>query len=304
MTLTMRRLAAALLATSALTGCAATSEAMVEAMAARPSVNALTPEGRALAALPAGARPLSVAIYRFQDLTGQRKPAANVAELSTAVTQGAHTMLIDAALRAGGGTWFQVVERAGMENLLQERQIIRQQRAAFEGVTNNGNLPPLVFAGALLEGGVIGYDTNVLTGGIGARLLGIGGFTEYRADQVEVSLRLSSVQTGEVMSSVTASKTVFSTKLQGNVFRYVAFDQILEGDVGFTVNEPTNVAVRAAIDAALKELIIDAVERGLMGFADPEAGAAAVERHRSGGRPADAAAEEMVRDLPVLPAEV
>ncbi len=34
------------------------------------------------------------------------------------------------------------------------------------------NLPSLLFAGLILDGGIIGYDCNTVTGGLGARYLG------------------------------------------------------------------------------------------------------------------------------------
>ena len=46
---------------------------------------------------------ISVAVYSFSDKTGQRKPSANIAQLSTAVTQGADAFLIKALQDVGRG---------------------------------------------------------------------------------------------------------------------------------------------------------------------------------------------------------
>ena len=43
---------------------------------------------------PPEGRKVSVAVYQFVDKTGQRKSQANVANFSTAVTQGAEVFLI------------------------------------------------------------------------------------------------------------------------------------------------------------------------------------------------------------------
>ena len=59
---------------------------------------------------PAEQMPI-VAVYNFKDLTGQRKRRDNLADFSTAVTQGATELLIDALKTAGRGKWFRVVER-------------------------------------------------------------------------------------------------------------------------------------------------------------------------------------------------
>ena len=128
-----------------------------------------------------------IAVYSFKDMTGQRKPGDGVALISMAVTQGAHVWLLQSLKRAGAGKWFMVVERIGLENLLKERQIIRQTRQTHG---DKDKLKPLLFAGVLIEGGIVGYDTNTMTGGIGARLLGIGAQDEYREDSVSIGIRL------------------------------------------------------------------------------------------------------------------
>ena len=62
---------------------------------------------------PASERPV-VAVYSFKDLTGQRKSRDNLADFSTAVTQGGEAFVIDALKTAGKGKWFRVVERNQM----------------------------------------------------------------------------------------------------------------------------------------------------------------------------------------------
>jgi curli production assembly/transport component CsgG len=53
---------------------------------------------------PAAGKTLSVAVYSFQDKTGQRRPQANVASLSMAVTQGAESFLIQALQSVAGAS--------------------------------------------------------------------------------------------------------------------------------------------------------------------------------------------------------
>jgi curli production assembly/transport component CsgG len=127
---------------------------------------------------------MTIAVYNFLDKTGQRKPADNIANLSSAVTQGSEVWVIKALAEIGNETWFEPVERIGMDNLIKERQLIRNTREVYEKELPNGprSLKPMVFAGLILEGGIIGYDSNVAVGGAGARYLGIGIQTEYRVD--------------------------------------------------------------------------------------------------------------------------
>ena len=210
---------------------------------------------------PAEEKPV-VAVYNFLDKTGQRKSVENIASFSTAVTQGATEMVIDALKTAGGGTWFRVVERNGIDNLVRERQIIRSARKEFNG-DDAQNLNPLLFAGMIIEGGIIGYDANIKTGGRGARTLGIGFARQYRQDVVTVSMRAVSVLTGEVLLNVQTRKTILSYGSGGDVFRFVeSGTQLVEIEDGIGNNESVTYAVRTAIEAGVLELVYQGHDRG------------------------------------------
>ena len=213
---------------------------------------------------PAKEKPV-VAVYSFQDQTGQRKSEDNIASFSTAVTQGAEAMVIDALKTAGGGTWFRVVERGGIDNLVRERQIIRSARQDFATAsgTEAQGIQPMLFAGIIIEGGVIGYDSNLLTGGRGARTLGIGFSKQYRQDAVTISMRAVSVLTGEVLLNVQTRKTILSYGAGGDVFRFIEEGtQLLEIEDGVGNNESVTYATRSAIEAAVLELIYQGHDRG------------------------------------------
>ncbi|ACF02253.1 CsgG/HfaB family protein [Rhodopseudomonas palustris] len=234
---------------------------------------ASTKTGVVLEQLPPPTKKLDVAVYNFPDLTGQNKSNDNFAEFSRAVTQGGSAILTDVLLTAGGGHWFDVAERADLQPLLQERQIIQNTRSALQGEKAQ-SLPPLRFAGVLLEGGIVGYDTNETTGGIGANYLGLGGNMQYRQDIVTVSLRAVSVQTGRVLAAVTTTKIIYSVNVSGSGFKYVAIDSLLQADAGFTKNSPTTLAVREGIQLAVYSLIFEGVKKELWNFKDPAAGTA------------------------------
>ena len=211
---------------------------------------------------PAKEKPI-VAVYNFTDKTGQRKAREGIADFSTAVTQGGTELLIDALKTAGGGTWFRVVERQGIDHLVRERQIIRSARNEFSGDGKAQPLNPLLFAGIIIEGGVIGYDTNILTGGRGARTLGIGFAKQYRKDVVTVSVRAVSVLTGEVLLNVQSRKTVLSYGSTGDVFRFIEQGtQLIEYEDGVGNNESVTYAVRTAVEAAVLELVYQGHDRG------------------------------------------
>jgi len=205
-----------------------------------------------------------IAVYSFTDMTGQRKPGDGVALISHAVTQGAHVWLLQSLKRAGGGEWFMVVERIGLDNLLKERQIIRQTREVHG---DEETLKPLLFAGVLIEGGIVGYDTNTMTGGIGARLLGIGAQDEFREDRVSVGIRLISVSTGEILLAVSSEKTIISTRLSASVFKFLDMGtKLLEVEAGYTENESVTYAVRKAIDKVIIDMINEGAEQELWEF--------------------------------------
>lgn len=205
---------------------------------------------------------IAVAVYSFRDMTGQRKSSQTIASLSSAVTQGADAYLVKSLQEIGGGKWFKVLERGGLDNLIKERQLIRQMRELYQG-DKAQPLPPMLFAGIILEGGIIGYDSNTMSGGSGARLLGIGASTQYQQDEVTVSLRAVSVATGEVLVVVNANKKVFSFMDKMGVLRfYDSGTQSLELETGSATNESMNKAVQLAIHAAVIELIQDGARKG------------------------------------------
>ncbi len=272
--MTFRRfhLIAAVLAASSLGGCV-TAGSADDPIAQPATMVAPTKTGLVLDDLPPPKRKLDVAVYSFPDLTGQNKQGENFAEFSRAVTQGGAAILSDELTKAGRSRWFDVVERAELTSLLQERQIIQNTRQAALGGKAPG-MPPLRFAGIILDGGIIGYDTNESTGGAGARYLGIGGNANYRRDMVTVTLRAVSVQTGRVLSSVTTTQTLYSVALQGGTFKFVKVDALLEIEAGVTRNQPSSLAVREAIQMAVYALIMDGAKKGAWQFADPALGAA------------------------------
>ena len=202
-------------------------------------------------------RPI-VAVYptSFTDQTGQRKSNSSFALFSTAITQSPNALLIRALKHAGDGQFFRVVERIGLDNLVKERQLIRSAREKFAKDDESKNVPPLLFAGVLLEGAVISYDSNLTTGGMGARYLGIGTSIQYREDNITVSLRMVSVATGEILIEVLTQKTVFSYGKSEDVFRFIeANTELVEIELGNSNNESATIALMKAIEAAVLEII-------------------------------------------------
>ena len=206
-------------------------------------------------AIPPSVQPI-VAVYpsSFTDQTGQRKSNSQFALFSTAVTQQPSALLIRALKHASKGKFFRVVERVGLDNLTKERQLIRSAREQLSVDTTK--VPPLLFAGVLLEGAVIAYETNLSTGGVGARYLGIGKSAQYRQDNITVSLRMVSVATGEILVEVMSQKTIFSYGQSEDVFRFIEMGtELIEIEAGNSRNESATIALMKAIEGAVLELI-------------------------------------------------
>ena len=228
----------------------------------RKPAQVLDLQSEELASLPPAENRPVVAVYRdsFQDLTGQRKSNSSFAMFSTAVTQAPEALLIRALKHASNGQFFRVVERVGLDNLTKERQLIRSTRENFE---EDIKLQPLLFAGLIIQGGVLSYDTNVETGGLGARYLGIGNSTQYREDVVTISLRIVSVSTGEVLMETTVSKNILSTSVSQDVFRFIEMGtELVEIEGGIAENEAGSIALQKAIEAGVLNLIKIGLNRG------------------------------------------
>ncbi len=223
------------------------------------SGNAITekPITKEIGKIPYPSRYPVIAVYKFEDLTGQRKSRDGIADFSSAVTQAPEAYLIRALKQSG---FFKVVERKGLDHLTKERQLIRQTRQSFE---DDKNQQPLLFAGLIIEGGIVDYNTNLLTGGVGARYLGIGNSKQYREDKVIISMRLVSVSTGEILLEILTSKAILSVGLSNDYFRFHSNDtELVEFESGNTMNEPKYIAVQAATETAVVEMIKQGIEKG------------------------------------------
>lgn len=261
------------------TGCSASIQPI---SSSDPLVGYVSATHEELIALPPPRAQVVVAVYKFRDQTGQYKPGTDTTGWSTAVTQGATSMLIKALEDAGNGKWFKVLERESLTNLLNERKIIRQTRKQYLSEEERNRvkpLDPLLYAPIMFEGGVVAYETNLLTGGAGARYFGLGASTQYRRDTVTIYLRAVSVKTGEVLKSVVTSKTIFSFEVQAGIFRFLSFKRLLEAEAGFSTNEPPQMAVLQAIEKAVFAMVNEGALRGLWAFNDKNAGEQVLQRY-------------------------
>ena len=227
----------------------------------------LTPSTRTtrdLTALPPPKGRVAVAVYGFRDQTGQYKASPD-SSFSTSVTQGAASILVKALKDSG---WFLPLERENLQNLLTERKIVRALETPQDRSAAGAMLPQLLPASVMIEGGVIAYESNVRTGGAGARYLGVGLSSQYRVDQVTVNLRSVDIRNGQILNSVSTTKTIFSYEIHPSVFKFVAFKDLLELEGGMTRNEPAQLCVKEAIEAAVVHLVVQGAQDQVWAFRD------------------------------------
>jgi curli production assembly/transport component CsgG len=207
---------------------------------------------RDLAKLPPPKGKIAVAVYGFRDQTGQYKPAPD-SSFSTAVTQGAASMLVKALSDSG---WFVPVERENLQDLLTERKIVRALETPQDKGSVQVQIPQLMPAQVIVEGGITAFDSNVRTGGAGANFLGIGVSTQYRVDQVTINLRSVDIRTGKILNTVSTSKSIYSYEVRPSVFKFVNFKDLAQFEAGVTRNEPAQLCVREAIESAVVFLVV------------------------------------------------
>ncbi|MDO6618186.1 MULTISPECIES: CsgG/HfaB family protein [unclassified Shewanella] len=230
------------------------------------ATSSLMPKGETyydLTSLPFPQGAMVAAVYDFRDQTGQYKPIPS-SNFSTAVPQSGTAFL---AQSLNDSAWFIPVEREGLQNLLTERKILR---AGLKG--DASKLPQLNSAQVLMEGGIVAYDTNIKTGGAGARYLGIGASGQYRVDSITVNLRAVDIRTGRLLSSVTTTKSVISKEITAGVFKFIDAQDLLEAEAGYTSNEPVSLCVVAAIESAVVHLIADGIWKGAWRLGDATTG--------------------------------
>jgi len=250
-----------------LAGIAACGMPMDEFDIMPPQVSRISHTYKQLTSLPAPKGKIRVSVYNFRDQTGQYKPLPNVSSFSTAVTQGAVNMLLEALNKSN---WFIPVERDGLQSLLTERKIISASKRNGNGDDGQNGLPPLEWANVILQGGITAYETNTMTGGFGAKYWGLGGSMQYRQDQVTVHLRAVDVRTGRILKSVSTTKTILSHEVDVGLYRFLTFKKLLEIEAGYSHNEPVQMCVAAAIEKAVIAMVVEGVLDGLWYLNNPE----------------------------------
>jgi curli production assembly/transport component CsgG len=82
-------------------------------------------------------------------------------------------------------------------------------------------------------------------------------------------LRAIDIRTGRVLKSILTSKTIYSYQLDSSFYRFVSFKKLLEAEAGYTRNEPAQLCVLNAIEAAVIQMIVQGVKDNIWQLNDP-----------------------------------
>jgi len=218
-----------------------------------------SPSTRDLLRLPPPRGKIVAAAYGFRDQTGQYKPSPD-SLFSTSVTQGA------ASAADQGAEGFGLVHAGGTgkpAGALTERRVVRAMENP-SGQNGADSIPPLLPASILVDGGIIAYESNLRTGSISARFLGVGAATQYRVDQVTVNLRSIDIRTGAILHSVSTTKSISPTRSRP-MSMFVNYTDLLEFEA-----EPAQLSVKEAIEAAVIHVLIQGIKEGNWRLRNPE----------------------------------
>jgi curli production assembly/transport component CsgG len=79
------------------------------------------------------------------------------------------------------------------------------------------------------------------------------------------------VSSGKVLTTITVSKTIYSTADSIAVLKaFRGGTAFFEAETGLTINEPTTLAVKATVEAAVVELINEGERKGIWSFKTPK----------------------------------
>ena len=82
-------------------------------------------------------------------------------------------------------------------------------------------------------------------------------------------MRLVSVSTGKVLMSVATEKSIASYRTGADIFKFLDLGtKLVESEIGWSINEPVNYAVRSAVEAGIVELIYEGERKEYWKFKD------------------------------------
>ena len=203
---------------------------------------------RKLATIPATSLPI-FAVGEIADKTGQ----VNFGEQGgRPLSQGASEMVMSALYKTGKA---HLVERFDLRIPLAEVKLSEQNRLS-RSVTEfgeGGRLPgtDFIIVGALTE-----LNYNIVTGGVGLRVMGVGGGARMAVLNVALDLRVINSKNFAVAYVSTLQKQIYGYEVEADVFRFFG-DTLVDFQAGHVRNEPLQLGVRAISEMAVYQIMTD-----------------------------------------------
>jgi len=247
----LKRLLLSVISVLALSGCASVAPGDatgVKPLIVYPVTNNDTPYSqclRKLQSVPAANLPV-FAVGEISDKTGQ---IAYYDKAGNNLTQGAAEMVMSALYKTGKA---HLVERYDLRLPLAEVKLAEQNRLN-RGVETFGKLPAtdFVLVGALTE-----LNYNIVTGGVGLRVAGIGAGTRMAVVNVALDLRVVNSKNFSVAYVSSLQKQIYGYEVQADIFRF--FDSTyVELEAGHVRNEPLQLGVRSVAEMAVYQIMTD-----------------------------------------------
>jgi curli biogenesis system outer membrane secretion channel CsgG len=206
--------------------------------------------------------PYSQCLRRLQTVTADNLPVFAVGEIADKtgqvqyydkagnnLTQGAAEMVMSALYKTGKA---HLVERYDLRIPLAEVKLAEQNRLN-RSVDNFGKLPStdFIIVGALTE-----LNYNIVTGGVGLRVAGIGAGARMAVVNVAMDLRVINSKNFAVSYVSTLQKQIYGYEVSADVFRF--FDTtFVELQAGHVRNEPLQLGVRSVAEMAVYQIMTD-----------------------------------------------
>jgi hypothetical protein len=67
------------------------------------------------------------------------------------------------------------------------------------------------------------------------------------------------IRNGQILNSVSVTKTIFSYAFDANHYAFISYKSLLQAEIGYTTNEPAQLAVREAIESAVIHLTVQGI---------------------------------------------
>ncbi len=205
-----------------------------------------------LKSLPHPRQKIPVAIYDLNDRTGQYLEMDDYSSHSTAISQGATDMLINALLNS---EQYIIADRSILNQFMTEQDLKRKKQIGFNSQKpfqlNQLRESKYIITGSITEYGIMD------TGGTKLKVDGKGFNTEGVIAYAALDLRIVNSFTNEVEYTIALKDGIKGEKKGLDVFSFLGDDYMVDLETGTGWQEPINLVVRRLIEAAVYDMSVN-----------------------------------------------